>query len=83
MATWPPLLPLCHDWIRVVALSPPFPPYKYCRMCVASRWSSTLLGVCVSIWQIWRDKEFLSLISGKIEWESPPSILVTRNPNWS
>ena len=29
------------------------------------------------------DKEFLSFISGKMEWESPPSILVTRNPNWS
>ena len=34
-----------------------------------------------SIWQMWRDKEFLSLINGKFEWESPPSILVTRNPN--
>ena len=32
---------------------------------------------------VWGDKEFLSFISGKIEWESPPSILVTRNPNWS
>jgi len=29
------------------------------------------------------DKEFLSFIRGKKEWESPPSILVTRNPNWS
>ena len=29
------------------------------------------------------DKEFLSFISGKIKRESPPSILVTRNPNWS
>ena len=29
-----------------------------------------------------RDKEFLSFIS-KMEWESPSSILVTRNPNWS
>jgi len=27
------------------------------------------------------DKEFLSFIRGKQEWESPPSILVTRNPN--
>ena len=25
----------------------------------------------------------LSLSSEKREWESPPSILVTRNPNWS
>ena len=33
--------------------------------------------------KIWRDKEFLSLINGKFEWESPPSILVTRNPDWS
>jgi len=34
------------------------------------------------MWQMWGDKEFLSFISEKIEWESPPSILVTRNPNW-
>jgi hypothetical protein len=33
--------------------------------------------------QMWGDKEFLSFISGKMEWELPPSILVTRNPNWS
>jgi hypothetical protein len=32
---------------------------------------------------MWGDKEFLSFISEKMEWESPPSILVTRNPNWS
>jgi hypothetical protein len=37
----------------------------------------------VCIWKIWRDKEFLSLSGGKMEWESPPNILVTRNPNWS
>jgi len=37
----------------------------------------------VYLWQIWRDNEFLSLISEKFEWESPPSILVTKNPNWS
>ena len=30
-----------------------------------------------------KDKEFLSFISGKREWELPPSILITRNPNWS
>jgi hypothetical protein len=29
------------------------------------------------------DKEFLSFIRGKREWESPPYISVTRNPNWS
>ena len=33
--------------------------------------------------KICEDKEFLSFISGKMEWESPPSILVIRNPNWS
>jgi hypothetical protein len=27
---------------------------------------------CLS-WKIWEDKELLSLISEKIEWESPPS----------
>jgi len=36
-----------------------------------------------SVWQMCGDKEFLSFINGKMEWESPPSILVTRNPNWS
>jgi hypothetical protein len=45
--------------------------------------SSTLSGYWYLFWQMWRDKEFLSLISGKMEWESPPSILVARNPNWS
>jgi len=35
------------------------------------------------MWQMWGDNKLLSFISGKIEWESPPSILVTRNPNWS
>jgi len=39
------------------------------------------LHVC--IWQIWGDKKFLFFISGMREWESSPSILVTRNPNWS
>ena len=33
--------------------------------------------------KMWGDKEFLSFINGKIGMESPPSILVTRNPNWS
>jgi hypothetical protein len=35
------------------------------------------------MWKMWGDKEFLSFISEKMKWESPPSILVTRNPNWS
>jgi hypothetical protein len=30
-----------------------------------------------------KDKEFLSLFSKNKEWESSPSILVTRHPNWS
>ena len=37
----------------------------------------------LKIWQMCGDKKFLSFISGKIEWVSPPSILVTENPNWS
>jgi hypothetical protein len=28
------------------------------------------------------NKGFLFFISGEREWESPPSILVNRNPNW-
>jgi hypothetical protein len=56
---------------------------KY-RTCTTSRRASTPQGKMENVYrQIWRDKEFLSLISGKFEWESPPSILVTRNPNWS
>jgi hypothetical protein len=39
--------------------------------------------IYLKMWQMWGDKEFLYFISGKIEWESPPSILITRNPNWS
>ena len=35
------------------------------------------------MWQMWRDKKFLSFISIKMEQKSPPNILVTRNPNWS
>jgi len=35
------------------------------------------------MWQMCGDKKFLSFISGKMEWESPPNILVTKNPNWS
>ena len=34
-------------------------------------------------WKIGRDKEFLSLQVKNKDWESPPSILVTRNLNWS
>jgi hypothetical protein len=42
---------------------------------------STLI-VCVS-GKYGETRNSLSLISGKREWKSPPSILVTRNPNWS
>ena len=42
-----------------------------------------VLSKNVFMWKMWGDNEFLSFISGKIEWESPPSILVTRNPNLS
>ena len=37
----------------------------------------------LKMWQMWGDKDLLSFISGIMEWESPPSILVTRNLNWS
>jgi len=50
-------------------------------MCAASRQSSTLL--VLGIGKIGEDNEFLSFINVKQEWESPPSILVTRNPNLS
>ena len=55
-----------------------------CRTCAASRRSSFTLIVCVSIWPIWETRNSCLFISGKKkEWESPPSILVTKNPNWS
>ena len=55
-----------------------------CRTCAASRRKHPpSKSYLMSLWKMCGDKEFLSFISGKIEWESPPSILVTRNPNWS
>jgi len=39
------------------------------------------LSYDLKMWGMWGDNEFLSFISGKMEWESPPGILVTRNPN--
>ena len=53
-----------------------------CRMCAASRRKYSPSNSYL-MWQTWRDKEFLFFIRAKIEWEQPPSILVTRNPNWS
>jgi hypothetical protein len=50
---------------------------------VRHRGDRPLSGNIVSIWQIWGDKEFLSFISGKMKWESPHGILITKNPNWS
>jgi hypothetical protein len=41
------------------------------------------LGIYPGIRENGADKEFLSFIRGKREWEPPPSILVNRNPNWS
>jgi len=42
-----------------------------------------LLSIIIIMRQMWGDKEFLSFISGKMEWKSPPNILITWNPNWS
>jgi hypothetical protein len=50
---------------------------------VAAKTSTLKFYLMWQIWKIWRDKEFLSFISGKMEWESPLSVLVTRNPNRS
>jgi len=58
------------------------PRHDDCRTCAASRRKHPP-SKSYLIWQMCGDKEFMSFISGKIEWESPPSILVTRNPNWS
>jgi len=52
-----------------------------CRTCAASQRSSFTL-ICVVYLVNVGDKDSLSLISGKIEWESPLSILVTGNHNW-
>jgi hypothetical protein len=46
-------------------------------------------GELYSLWYVWVsgkkgvDEDFLFFINVKREWESPPSILVTRNLNWS
>ena len=50
---------------------------------VAAKTSTLKKFYYLKMWQMWGDKKFLSFISGKMKWESPPSILVTRNPNWS
>ena len=38
---------------------------------------------CVYLENMERQGVLVFLLVEKIEWESPPSILVTRNPNWS
>jgi hypothetical protein len=38
-------------------------------------------GKCIGLSGKSGNKEVLSPISRKFEWESPPSIMVTRNPN--
>jgi hypothetical protein len=52
------------------------------HVCGVAAKTSTL-KILSLMWQMLGDKEFLSLIHGKMEWESPPSVLVTRNPDWS
>jgi hypothetical protein len=53
-------------------------------MCgIAAKTSTLKILYYLKMWQMWGNKKFLSLMSGKMEWESPPSILVTRNPNLS
>jgi len=37
-------------------------------------------GLCIYLTNM-GDNEFLTFISGKMEWEWPSNILVTRNPN--
>jgi hypothetical protein len=39
--------------------------------------------LCVYLENIGRQGILVFISMEKIEWESPPSILVTRNPNWS
>ncbi|KAJ6885708.1 hypothetical protein NC651_026379 [Populus alba x Populus x berolinensis] len=55
------------------------------RMCAAARRSSTLKEKSKYLFlaNVWRDKEILVSTSEKLEWESPPNFLVTRNLNWS
>jgi hypothetical protein len=58
--------------------------YSLSHVCgVATKTSTLEFYLMWQICKMWADKEFLSFISGKMEWESPPSVLVTRNPNWS
>jgi hypothetical protein len=53
-----------------------------CHTCAASRRSSTLMYGYIS-GKCGETRNSLSLSGKKMEWESPPSIMVTRNPNWS
>jgi len=69
---------LCWWQIRPLARGPDL----LCRTCAASRRSSTSL-MCVYLENMERQGILVFLSVEKIEWESPPSILVTRNPNWS
>ena len=57
--------------------------FSLCVARVQRRGEKTSTLKIYLMWQMWGDKKFLSFISEKIEWESPPSILVIRNPNWS
>jgi hypothetical protein len=58
--------------------------HNKCRTCAASRRSSSTLNcVCVYLENMGRQGILVFISVKKIEWESPPSILVTRNPNWS
>jgi len=49
------------------------------RTCAVSRWMSPLL---VSGNREMRETRISCIISGKKEWELPPNILISRNPNW-
>jgi hypothetical protein len=71
-----------HSFVNSTSKPLVIKEYKDCRTCAASRRKHPP-SKSYLMWQMWGDKEFLSLINEKLEWESPPSILVTRNPNWS
>jgi hypothetical protein len=58
--------------------------HQSCRAWATSRRSSTLECVMGYIFGKYGEtRNSLSLSGEKMVWESPPSILVTRNPNWS
>ena len=72
-----------HNDQTKTKLSPQGPQWSRHSVAHVRRRGDIRVHSQVGIWKNRKDKEFLSFISVKRKWKSPPNILVTRNPNWS